>query len=248
MVMIVGGAWCGLTSCIRTRPSGPQDSCPARADIVAAVLTTGAGADTVGIVEMRTAVAAGIALRNAVSVSGGVNVEARSGALDQALVLDCVADGLDGQLGEREPFEADEHVEPLLQRALERSGDFGPVGGGALVCVRVPAHAVVDAAVVCDELVGDPVLVLEAIGVLLESLLPDLVEGGDHGRGRVPGRGFGNGGTRGQVAGKEGLGSLVGAEALLAANVLDGWVCQRTHSEGRSGQELKLDHDEVKNE
>jgi hypothetical protein len=30
--------------------------------------------------------------------------------------------------------------------------------------------------------------------------------------------------------------------------MLDGRVCQRTHSKGRSGQELKLDHDEVKNE
>jgi hypothetical protein len=31
--------------------------------------------------------------------------------------------------------------------------------------------------------------------------------------------------------------------------VLDGRVCQRTHSEGRNGQErVKLDHGEVKNE
>jgi hypothetical protein len=40
----------------------------------------------------------------------------------------------------------------------------------------VPAHAVVDATVVGDELVGDPVLVLKTLGIFLHSLLPDLKE------------------------------------------------------------------------
>ena len=197
---------------------------------------------------MRTAVAAGVALRDAVGVGCCVDVDAGGGALDQALILDSIADGLDGQLGEREALEANEDIEPLLQRALEGGSDLGAVGGSALVSGGVPADAIVDAAVVGDELVGDPILVFETVRVLLQSLLPDLVKGSDHGGRRVPGRGLGDGGAGGQVTSEDGLRSLIGAETLFAANVLDGRVCQRTHSKGRSDHKLKLDHDEVKNE
>lgn len=217
-------------------------------DVVAAFLAAGARADALGVVEVRAAVAANIALGHTIGAGGGVDVEAGCRALDEALVLDGIADGLDVQLGEREALEANEHVEPLLHRALECGGDLGAVGGSALVGIGVPTDAVVDAAVVGHELVDDPVLVLETIGVLLHSLLPDLVKASDHGGGRVPSLSLSDGGARSQVAGEDGLGGLVGAEALLVANVLDGRVCQRTHSKGRSGNKLKLDHGEVENE
>lgn len=217
-------------------------------DVVAAVFAARARADAVGIVEVRTAVAADITLGDAVCVGGGVDVEAGGGALDKALVLDGVADGLDVQLGEREAFEANQHIEPLLHGVLQSSGDLSAVRGSALMGIGVPAHAIVNAAVVGDKLVSDPVLVLKTVGVLLESLLPDLVEASDHGGGRVPGSGFGNGGARGEIAGEDGLRGLIGAETFLTANVLDGRVCQHAHGKSRDGKKLKLDHDEGRKE
>lgn len=213
-------------------------------DVVTACLTTRAVGNA-DIVEVGAAVAAGVALRNAVSVCGGVDVEAFGGAFDHALVLDGVADGLDAQLGEREALETDKDIKPFLERVLESGGDLGAISSSALVGICVPADAVVDAAIVGNELIGDPVLVVEAVGVLLEGLLPDLVQRSNEVRGRVPGGGLGNGSARGQLtASEDSTGLLVGAKTLRVANVLEGRVCQRTHCKGRSGQNFKLDHGE----
>jgi hypothetical protein len=81
----------------------------------------------------------------------------------------------DARLSEREVFEADQRLDPFVERAVQSAFGFGAVGGGGSVS-RVPAHTVVYAAVIGDQLVCDPVLVFEAVGVFGEGVVPDLRE------------------------------------------------------------------------
>lgn len=148
-----------------------------QANIIAALLPTRALRKITWVLKVRAPVAADITLRHAVSVRSSINVKTRSVAFEQTLVFDSVADDFDISFGEREAFEADQRVDPFVERAVESGFGLGAVGGGGGVgCV--PADAVVDAAVVGDELVGDPVLVFEAVGVFGQGVLPDLQETG----------------------------------------------------------------------
>lgn len=144
-------------------------------NIVAALLTTRALRKISRVLKVRATVAADITLRHAISVRSSVDVKTRSVAFEQTFVFDSVADDFDVCLGEWEALETDQRLDPFVERAVESVFGLGAVGGGGGVgCV--PADAVVDAAVVGDQLVRDPVLVFEAVRVLGHGVLPDLQE------------------------------------------------------------------------
>ena len=215
------------------------------ADVVTAGLTAGALAQIA--IEMSAAVAADVALRYTVGISCSVDVKTGGVAFDEVLVLDGVANNVDIEFGEREAFESNEYIEPLLHRALQGFDSRGTRSRGAFAGV-VPANAVVDTAVVGDPLVGDPVLVLEALRVLLHSLLPDLIQTSGHARGRIPCCRFGDSGAGSKVFGT-GKDAAFLERAEAPVNVLDGWVCQRTQTKCRKSDDgIEVHHGDFLNE
>jgi hypothetical protein len=91
-----------------------------KTDIVAAVIATRTLVQV--SVDMDSPITARIAFGHTITIGRGVDVKTGSVALKQALVFNSVPHNVDVKLSERKALEADQDIEPLLERALERLG------------------------------------------------------------------------------------------------------------------------------
>lgn len=139
-------------------------------------LAPGAAA-VVSILVVEEAAALFGALRRALTVGIGVDVDPVSRALEQTLIVDRIANNIYIHRAVRKPVVPGEHIDPLLEAALHRRLDRGAVRLGQGVA-RLPAHAVVDLALARDNLVVAVVLEVEVRGPRLLGVLPDLVQRG----------------------------------------------------------------------
>lgn len=126
------------------------------------------------------------ALRDALAVLVGVDLDLADVALELALVLDGPANNVDIDRLVREAIEASKHADPLVVLLPERGLDLGALRSSD-GCVALPADAIVDLALAGDDLVVAVVLEAERVGVGLDLVLPDLVEAGLEVGRRVPG-------------------------------------------------------------
>lgn len=114
-------------------------------------------ASAVVVVLVEEAAALLAALRDALGVGVGVDLDAGDVALEDGLVLDCPAHDVDVDGLVRELVEAGQHGDPLVERlahgGLGLLAHLGRHGLGAL-----PAHAVVDLALAVHHLVVAVVL------------------------------------------------------------------------------------------
>lgn len=95
------------------------------------VVVGGAGSAAGVVVVLVEEATAGLgALRDALAVGVGVDVEAAGVTLEQALVLDGPADDVHLDRGVGEVVVAVDPLEPLLVLGVDDAGDLGALGGG----------------------------------------------------------------------------------------------------------------------